>query len=104
MSQEDRSFHTVYGRNLVAELKHFVHGPYLVVTMADLWPTSSTYFDHNMAAVHFVSTLEADALRAQVEALSACASIVGLGGGQALGVASTSPGRGGSPSSRCQRR
>jgi hypothetical protein len=25
MSQDERSFHTVYGRHLVAEIKHFVH-------------------------------------------------------------------------------
>jgi hypothetical protein len=25
MSEDDRSFHTAYGRNLVAELKHFAH-------------------------------------------------------------------------------
>jgi len=52
MSQDERSFHTVYGRNLVAELKRFAHRPYLVVTMAGLWPTFPTYFDRNMAAVH----------------------------------------------------
>ena len=31
-------FTTVYGRDLVAELPAFVHRPYLVVTMDDLWP------------------------------------------------------------------
>ena len=31
-------FTTVFGRELVGELPNFVHRPYLVVTMADLWP------------------------------------------------------------------
>jgi len=87
MSQEERWFHTVYGRNLVAELEHFVHRRYLTITMADLWPTFAPHLDRNTAAVHFVSTLEAGQLRAQAEALPACGRVAGLGGGQALDVA-----------------
>jgi len=87
MTRDERLFHTIYGRNLVAELKYFAHRPYLVVTMADLWPAFASHFDHNMAAVHHVSTLEADGLGTQVEALPACSSVIGLGGGQALDVA-----------------
>ena len=30
-------FTTIYGRNLVGELKNIVQRPYLVVTMEDLW-------------------------------------------------------------------
>jgi len=38
-------FQTVFGRNLVAELPAFVNRPYLVVTMADLWPRFEGAFD-----------------------------------------------------------
>src|SRR5687768_8795725 len=30
-------FTTIFGRNLIGELPNFVHRPYLVVTMEDLW-------------------------------------------------------------------
>ncbi len=55
--------------------------------MSDLWPAFASQFDRHMAAVHFVRTLEAEELRAQVDALHACGSVVGLGGGEALDVA-----------------
>jgi glycerol-1-phosphate dehydrogenase [NAD(P)+] len=71
----------------VAELRQFVHRPYLVVTMADLWPKFCGQFDENMAGVLLVQTLEHCALRKQVEGLPACSSVIGLGGGQALDVA-----------------
>ena len=87
MTRQGTLFHTVYGRNLVGELKHFLHRPYLVVTMDDLWPAFASHFDRHMATVHFVSTLAADELRAQVDTLPECGSVVGLGGGQALDVA-----------------
>ena len=42
-------FQTIYGRGLVPELKTFVHRPYLVVTMEDLWPRFADDFDeHNV--------------------------------------------------------
>ena len=33
----DKLFNTIYGRNLIGELKNIVQKPYLVVTMEDLW-------------------------------------------------------------------
>ena len=62
-------FHTIYGRNLVGELRHFVHRPYLVVTMEDLWPRFGPAFDaagpgSPLAGVHLVRTLEAAELKA----------------------------------------
>ena len=30
-------FNTIFGRNLIGELKNIAHQPYLVVTMDDLW-------------------------------------------------------------------
>ncbi len=35
-----KMFTTIYGRNLVGELKNIVQRPYLVVTMEDLWRNS----------------------------------------------------------------
>ena len=80
-------FTTIYGRNLVSELRHFVHRPYLVVTMEDLWPKFATSFDRHLAGVHFVRTLEHHQLENELVEMPACNSVIGLGGGQALDVA-----------------
>jgi glycerol dehydrogenase-like iron-containing ADH family enzyme len=87
MSSSDKLFPIIYGRNLVNELPYFVHRPYLVVTMQDLWPKFSASFDGNMASVYFVQSLEQRRLEADIARLPACGSVVGLGGGQALDVA-----------------
>ena len=80
-------FLTVFGRNLAGELRHFVHRPYLVVTMDDLWPTFDTLFDDGLAAVHLVRTLEVAELEAEIDRLPPVGSVIGLGGGQAVDVA-----------------
>lgn len=80
-------FLTVFGRNLAGELRHFVHRPYLVVTMDDLWPTFDTLFDDGLAAVHLVRTLEVAELEAEIDRLPPVSSVIGLGGGQAVDVA-----------------
>lgn len=80
-------FTTVFGRELVAELAAFVHRPYLVVTMADLWPAFEARLSPGLGGVHLVETLELAELERAVEGLPASAAIVGLGGGQALDVA-----------------
>jgi glycerol-1-phosphate dehydrogenase [NAD(P)+] len=81
-------FTTVYGRNLVAELPNFVHRPYLVVTMDDLWPRFTAALDGpGVAAVLAVRTLEVSELEGIVDNLPACSSVIGLGGGQAVDVA-----------------
>jgi glycerol-1-phosphate dehydrogenase [NAD(P)+] len=80
-------FTTVFGRELIGELRNFVHRPYIVVTMEDLWPRFEGLFDEHLAAVHFVTTLDAAVVEAQAEALPEFGSIVGLGGGQASDVA-----------------
>ena len=59
-------FNTIYGRNLVGELKNIVQRPYLVVTMEDLWETFKEEFDED-CIVHFVKTLEYDEIMAEVE-------------------------------------
>lgn len=80
-------FQTVYGRGLVPELKTYVHRPYLVVTMEDLWPRFAGDFDGGLIGPLFVTTLERTELDGIVDGLPACQSVVGLGGGQALDVA-----------------
>ncbi len=81
-------FPTVYGRNLVAELPAFVHQPYLVVTMEDLWPRfADTLEGDGLAGVHLVRTLELSELELIVDGLPQAASVIGLGGGQAVDVA-----------------
>ena len=80
-------FTTVFGRELVSELPAFVHRPWLVVTMADLWPRFERQLSAHLAGVHLVTTLELEELERAADALPACAAIVGLGGGQALDVA-----------------
>jgi glycerol-1-phosphate dehydrogenase [NAD(P)+] len=80
-------FTTVFGHELVGELPAFVHRPYLVVTMADLWPRFEAQLSGHLAGVHLVDSLELDELEQAVEALPASAAIIGLGGGQALDVA-----------------
>ena len=80
-------FQTVYGRGLVPELKTFVHRPYLVVTMEDLWPRFADEFDEHNVGPYFVTELERAALERIVAGLPACEAVIGLGGGQALDVA-----------------
>jgi glycerol-1-phosphate dehydrogenase [NAD(P)+] len=80
-------FLTVFGRGLISQLPLIAHPPYLVVTMADLWPRFQDAFDERLAGVHLVDTLEVSELEAQLERLPACASVIGLGGGQAVDVA-----------------
>ena len=83
----DRGFRTVFGRDLVAELPNFVHRPYLVVTMADLWPRLEYLFDAHLAGVHLVDTIEVAELDRQSAALSPFGAVIGLGGGRALDAA-----------------
>ena len=51
-------FETVYGRGLIPELKSIAHRPYLVVTMADLWPRFAAEFDDELAGPLLVDHLE----------------------------------------------
>ncbi|HLA17165.1 MAG TPA: iron-containing alcohol dehydrogenase [Candidatus Limnocylindrales bacterium] len=80
-------FDTVYGRGLIPELKVSAHRPYLVVTMADLWPRFAAEFDDGLAGPLFVETLERTDLDRIVADLPAVSAVIGLGGGQALDVA-----------------
>jgi glycerol-1-phosphate dehydrogenase [NAD(P)+] len=83
-----RGFTTIYGRNLLAELPNFVHRPYLVVTMDDLWPLFAGALEGpTLAGVHRVATLDVGELESQLDALPVAGSVIGLGGGQAIDVA-----------------
>ena len=90
-------FATVFGRELIGELPNFVHRPYLVVTMADLWPRFEHLFDSHLAGVHAVTTLDTAKLEAAVEGLPSFGSVIGLGGGQAMDVAKFFAWRRGTP-------
>jgi len=90
-------FATVFGRELIGQLPDFVHRPYLVVTMADLWPRFEHLFDSHLAGVHRVTTLDAGELEAAVEGLPSFGSVIGLGGGQAMDVAKFFAWRRGTP-------
>jgi glycerol-1-phosphate dehydrogenase [NAD(P)+] len=84
----DGRFPTVFGRGLVEELPLILPRPYLVVTMADLWPRfEASLAGRGFGGVHLVESLELGDLERAAEALPAYASIVGLGGGQAIDVA-----------------
>jgi glycerol-1-phosphate dehydrogenase [NAD(P)+] len=72
---------------LVAELPNFVHRPYLVVTMDDIWPKFESMLDRGLAGVHRVKTLELAELEAAASSLPDFESVVGIGGGQAVDVA-----------------
>ena len=82
----EKLFNTIYGRNLVSELKNIVQRPYLVVTMEDLWPLYEKEFDED-AIVVFVKTLEYEEVLEQIATYPAFQSVIGLGGGQAVDYA-----------------
>lgn len=82
----DDMFRTIYGRNLIGELKNIVQRPYLVVTMEDLWEKFKYEFDED-AIPHFVTTLEYEEILSEVDKLPEFESVIGLGGGQAVDYA-----------------
>ena len=79
-------FDVVFGRNLMAEAVNFVHPPFLVVTMEDLWPRFRDRFPPGCEAF-FVRSLERSALEAELPGLRRFESIIGVGGGQAIDCA-----------------
>jgi glycerol-1-phosphate dehydrogenase [NAD(P)+] len=86
--EHGRPFATVFGRGLVGELANVAHPPYLVVTMADLWPLFEASLDGpDLAGVHLVDSLELRSLEAELETMPVASSVIGLGGGQAIDVA-----------------
>lgn len=80
-------FDTIYGSNLVGELDAFAPYPYVVVTMDDLWPQFEAHFGARLQEVVMVESLSAVDLEESLRHMPSYASVIGLGGGQALDVA-----------------
>ena len=79
-------FTTVLGRNLLPEVADFVRPKMLVVTMDDLWPLFRDSLPAD-AMPYSVRSMDRAALEADLGTLGDVASIVGLGGGQAIDAA-----------------
>ena len=79
-------FPTVFGRNLLAEIPNFVRPKMLIVTMEDLWPIFGPALPQD-ALVYFVESMERSRLESNLAMFCDVASIVGLGGGQAIDAA-----------------
>ena len=81
-------FTTVFGRGLIGELPLIAHRPFLVVTMDDLWPRFSGALETDgFGGVLLVRSLDIGELEEIVADLPPIASVIGLGGGQAIDVA-----------------
>jgi glycerol dehydrogenase-like iron-containing ADH family enzyme len=80
-------FPTVFGRGLFGEFKNFVNPPFLIVTMADLWPIFAHEFEGADYRLYFTQSIEQTDLDRDAAGLKDVRSIIGLGGGQALDVA-----------------
>ena len=79
-------FTTVFGRNLLPEVENFVCPKMLVVTMDDLWPLFRDSLPAD-AMPYMVRSTDRATLEADLATLGDVASIVGLGGGQAIDAA-----------------
>ncbi len=80
-------FQTILGRNLVGELKNFVHRPFLLCTMEDMWPKFSPHFEGAEFTPYFVHSVAEEALVADLAKLPGFEAVVGLGGGMAVDTA-----------------
>jgi glycerol-1-phosphate dehydrogenase [NAD(P)+] len=80
-------FQTILGRNLVGELKNFVHRPFLVVTMEDMWPKFKKDFEGAEYFPYFVKSVDEQVLQADLTKLPTIEAVVGLGGGMAIDTA-----------------
>ena len=80
-------FTTIYGRNLLHELTQVLPRPYLVATMADLWPRFEAQLGGPDARVYLVESMELAGLAATLAALPEVRAVVGLGGGRAVDAA-----------------
>src|SRR5215472_12624875 len=80
-------FQTILGRNLIGELKNFVHRPFLLVTMEDMWPKFAKDFEGAHCHRYFVKSVDEKALLGDLAALPPAEAVVGLGGGMAVDTA-----------------
>ena len=79
-------FTTVFGRNLLPEAANFVRPKMLIVTIEDLWPLFRDDLPAD-ATPYTVRSMDRTALEDDLATLTNVASIVGLGGGQAVDAA-----------------
>lgn len=84
--QDIKPFRTAFGRNLLAEVPNFVAGPYLIVTMEDLWPKLRQALPSGTPH-WFVRSMERSDLEHVLPELEGYSSVIGLGGGQAIDAA-----------------
>jgi glycerol-1-phosphate dehydrogenase [NAD(P)+] len=80
-------FQTILGRNLVGELKNFVHRPFLLVTMEDMWPKFQKDFEGAEYHRYFVRSVDEKILLEDLTKLPSVEAVVGLGGGMAIDTA-----------------
>jgi glycerol dehydrogenase-like iron-containing ADH family enzyme len=80
-------FQTILGRNLVGELKNFVHRPFLLCTMEDMWPKFKEFFDGAECVPYFVHSVDEQVLLRDLAGLPHFEAVVGLGGGMAVDTA-----------------
>jgi len=80
-------FQTILGRNLVSELKNFVHRPFLVVTMEDMWSKFEPLLEGADYHRFFVQSVDEQNLLDALEKLPPAEAVVGIGGGMAVDTA-----------------
>ena len=81
-------FQTILGRNLVGELKNFVHRPFLLCTMEDMWPKFAHFFDGAEFIPYFVHSVDEASISCDdLKGLPPFEAVVGLGGGMAVDTA-----------------
>ncbi len=73
-------FQAVIGRGLLGELRHFVHRPFLVVTMHDLWPLFADAFDGAACRVHLVTSMDQAALERPYSTAATCLHMLAQSG------------------------
>lgn len=85
----NNTFPTIFGRNLLEELANFAAPPFLIITMAELWPLLSKRLDNNADfAVYYVEDTKEETLINQLSKIGdRYCCFVGVGGGQAIDVA-----------------
>jgi glycerol dehydrogenase-like iron-containing ADH family enzyme len=87
MHWEENLFPVIYGRGLAREMDRIAAPPYLVVTMAEIWPRLQTHFPSRAAQPFFVSSVQWDVLYSATQSLPPVRAIVGAGGGAAMDAA-----------------
>jgi glycerol dehydrogenase-like iron-containing ADH family enzyme len=78
---------TIYGRNLVYELTQVIPRPFLVATMADLWPRFEAQLGGRDTHLYVVDSMELAGLDQALTTLPEVRAVVGLGGGRAVDAA-----------------